>query len=231
MDLFAPGRLVVHGPSRRDHIRGFRSLSMSAAPDGKQTHQARNALQALNFFMADAQAGIGPFLGVFLQARGWGTGAIGAVMTIGGIAGMVVTVPAGALVDATTHKREYIVVSATFTVLASALIWVSQSFWVIAGSQVATAIAGAAIGPGMAGLTLGIVRQSGFNRQNGLNQAYNHAGNMIGAALSGFLGWKFGFTAVFWLAAAFAVVAIVSAWMISQERHRRPGGARVGGRR
>jgi hypothetical protein len=30
-------------------------------------------LEALNFFMADVQAGIGPFLGVFLQARGWGT--------------------------------------------------------------------------------------------------------------------------------------------------------------
>jgi MFS family permease len=164
--------------------------------------------------MADAQAGIGPFLGVFLQARGWGTGAIGAVMTIGGIAGMAVTAPAGALVDATTHKREYIVGSAIFTVLASALIWVSQGFWVIAASQVATAIAGAAIGPGMAGLTLGMFRQKGFNRQNGHNQAYNHAGNMVGAALSGFLGWKFGFIAVFWLAAAFAVLAIVSVLMI-----------------
>jgi MFS family permease len=177
-------------------------------------NRPRTALQALNFFVADAQAGIGPFLGVFLQARGWGTSAIGAVMTIGGIAGMAVTAPAGALVDATTRKREYIVGSAIFTVLASALIWVSQSFWAIAASQVATAIAGAAIGPGMAGLTLGMFRQKGFNRQNGRNQAYNHAGNMVGAALSGYLGWKFGFVAVFWLAAAFAVLAIVSVLMI-----------------
>ncbi len=37
--------------------------------------RATNALQALNFFMADMQAGIGPFLGVFLQQRGWVTGA------------------------------------------------------------------------------------------------------------------------------------------------------------
>jgi MFS family permease len=174
----------------------------------------RRPLEWLNFFMADAQAGIGPFLGVFLQARGWTTGAIGAVMTIGGVAGMIVTAPAGALVDATTRKRGYIIVSAIFTILASALIWISQSFWLIAVSQVATAIAGAAIGPGMAGLTLGIVRQAGFNRQNGRNQAFNHAGNVVGAALSGLLGWKFGFIAVFWLAAAFAVLAIISVVLI-----------------
>jgi MFS family permease len=180
----------------------------------QETRRARNAVQALNFFMADAQAGIGPFLGVFLQARGWGVGPIGAVMTIGGIAGMIVTIPAGALVDATTRKRSYIIVSAIFTLLASALIWVSQSFWVIAGSQVATAIAGAAIGPGMAGLTLGIFRQAGFTRQNGRNQAFNHAGNVVGAALSGLLGWKFGFTAVFWLAAVFAIFAIISTLLI-----------------
>ena len=30
-------------------------------------------LLALNFFMADIQAGIGPFLGVFLLAHGWDT--------------------------------------------------------------------------------------------------------------------------------------------------------------
>ena len=189
--------------------------------DAEKAHdpgsRPRTAIEALNFFVADAQAGIGPFLGVFLQARGWTTGAIGTVMTIGGIAGMVVTAPAGALVDATTHKRRYIIASAICTIMASALIWVSQGFWVIAGSQIATAIAGAAIGPGMAGLTLGIFRQKGFNRQNGRNQAFTHAGNMVGAGLSGLLGWKFGFIAVFWLAAAFAVLAIISTLLIPKQ--------------
>src|SRR6202012_251871 len=58
-------------------------------------------LRALNFFMADFQAGIGPFLGVFLQAHGWRDGLIGTVMTAGGVAGMLVIAPAGAMVDAT----------------------------------------------------------------------------------------------------------------------------------
>jgi len=179
--------------------------------------RARTALEALSFFMADMQAGIGPFLGVFLQQRGWATGAIGLVMTLGGVAGMVVTAPAGALVDATRRKRFYVILSGLFTVLASSLIWVSQGFWVIAGSQIATAIAGAAIGPAVVGITLGVARQSGFNRQNGRNQAFNHAGNVAGAALSGFLGWRFGFAAIFWLAAAFGVLSIVSVLMIPRQ--------------
>jgi len=76
-------------------------------------------LEALNFFMADMQAGIGPFLGVFLLARGWQNGMIGTVMTIGGVAGMLMTAPAGALVDATTRKRLYVIIPGIATVVAS----------------------------------------------------------------------------------------------------------------
>ena len=171
-------------------------------------------LEGLNFFMADMQAGIGPFLGVFLLAHGWESGLIGSVMTIGGVAGMLMTAPAGALVDATRRKRLYVIVPGICTVLASTLILASQQFWLVAASQVATAVAGAAIGPAVAGITLGMVRQRGFNRQNGRNQAFNHAGNMVGAGLSGYLGWRFGFTAVFWLAALFGVLSIVSVLLI-----------------
>jgi MFS family permease len=174
-------------------------------------------LQSLNFFMADMQAGIGPFLGVFLLAHGWQSGLIGSVMTIGGVAGMLMTAPAGALVDGATRKRSYVIVPGICTVLASMIILLSQTFWVVAASQVATAIAGAAIGPAVNGITLGMVRQAGFNGQNGRNQAFNHAGNMVGAGLSGFLGWKFGMAAVFWLAALFGFLSIVSVLMIPRD--------------
>jgi MFS family permease len=171
-------------------------------------------LLSLNFFMADMQAGIGPFLGVFLLAHGWQSGLIGTVMTVGGVAGMLMTTAAGALVDATRRKKLYVIIPGICTVTASGLILLSQNFWLVTMSQVATAIAGAAIGPAVSGTTLGIVRQTGFNRQIGHNQAFNHAGNMVGAGLSGLLGWQFGFTAVFWLAALFGVLSIISVLMI-----------------
>jgi MFS family permease len=193
---------------QEEHVGNVSGSHVVLGRDGIQP------LQALNFFMADMQAGIGPFLGVFLLAHGWQSGSIGSVMTIGGVAGMLMTAPAGALVDATTRKRSCVIVPGICTVVASMIILLSQSFWLIAASQVATAIAGAAIGPAVTGITLGIVGQAGFNFQNGRNQAFNHAGNMLGAGLSGLLGWTFGLPAVLWLAALFGALSIVSVLMI-----------------
>ncbi|WP_036144509.1 MFS transporter [Luteibacter sp. 9135] len=171
-------------------------------------------LEALNFFIADVQAGIGPFLGVFLQSLGWTTGAIGSVMTMGGVAGLLVTAPAGAVIDATRAKRMAVVVSALCTVLASCIVWFTHSFATVAISQVATAIAGALIGPAIAGITLGMARARGFDRQFGRNQVANHAGNVIGASLSGYVGWKFGFGGVFVVAGVFAALSIAAVLLI-----------------
>lgn len=189
----------------------------STALARRHPRQGLTALLALNFFMADMQAGIGPFLGVFLLAHGWHSGWTGTVMTAGGIAGMLVTTPAGALIDASHHKKLYVIAPGICTVIASGLVLVSQEFWLVAGSQVATAVAGAAIAPAVAGITLGMVHQSGFNRQIGRNQAYNHAGNVAGAGLSGLLGWLFGFDAVFWLAAGFGILSIIAVLAIPRE--------------
>ena len=59
-------------------------------PSNELAARAISPLLALNFFMADMQSGIGPFLGVFLLAHGWTSRPIGTVMTAGGIAGMLI---------------------------------------------------------------------------------------------------------------------------------------------
>lgn len=171
-------------------------------------------LLALNFFMADMQSGIGPFVGVFLQAQGWATGLIGTAMTLGNVAGMLMSTPIGGVIDATSHKRSWVIVPGIAVVLASVIILFWQNFWAVAASQIATSIAGAAIVPAVTGITLGIVKQKGFNRQNGRNQAFNHAGNMVGAAVSGYLGWRYGYAAVFLLAALFGAISIACVLMI-----------------
>src|SRR5579871_346119 len=171
-------------------------------------------LLAVNFFMADMQSGIGPFVGVFLAQRGWESGLIGTAMTIGNIAGMLITTPVGGFIDASNRKRVWVIVPGAAVVAASSIILVWQSFWAVAISQVATAIAGAAIVPAVTGITLGIVGQKGFNRQNGRNQAFNHAGNMLGAAVSGFLGWQLGYFYVFLLAALFGAITVACVFLI-----------------
>lgn len=174
-------------------------------------------LEALNFFMADMQAGIGPFLGIFLLAHQWKAGPIGTVMSLGGVAGVLVTIPAGALIDKTKHKKLYVIIPGCCTVLASAIILISQRFWIVGISQVATAIAGAAIVPAVIGITLGLTGQQRFNRQNGRNQAWNHAGNMVGAGLSGYLGTQLGMPFIFYLSALFGVFSIISVSLIPSD--------------
>ncbi|MBR8411498.1 MFS transporter [Burkholderia cenocepacia] len=168
------------------------------------------ALEALNFFLADVQAGIGPFIGVILLSRGWGADAIGSVMTLAGLAAMAATPLAGALVDAVRAKRALIVAAAAATALASLALMFVHGYPAVAASQILAAVSGAALAPAVAGVTLGIVRRQGFDRQFGRNQMANHAGNVAGAALAGWLGWHAGFDAVFALVGVFTVLAIVS---------------------
>lgn len=174
----------------------------------KVSTRDRAALQAVNFFMADMEAGMGPFLGVLLAGRGWSTAAIGTVITLGAIMGMCTVAPAGALVDATTRKRACVIVAGLAAVAAAAVILTSGRFWVVAAAQSVMCMSGAMIAPAVIGITLGVVGQAGFTRQNGRNQAFNHAGNMAGAAIGGVLGWVFGYPGVFWLAAGFAVITV-----------------------
>lgn len=164
--------------------------------------------------MADMQSGIGPFVGVFLQSHGWASGMIGTAMTIGNVAGMLMTTPIGGFIDASRNKRMWVVIPGICVVAASAIILISQNFWAVTASQIAQSLASAAIVPAVTGITLGMVKQKGFNQQNGRNQAFNHAGNMVGAALSGYLGWTYGYVAVFVLAAVFGAIAIACVLMI-----------------
>ncbi|MGC1778562.1 MAG: MFS transporter [Xanthobacteraceae bacterium] len=185
------------------------------------------ALDALNFFMADVQGGLGPFLGVFLQARHWSPAEIGIVMTVGGIAGMAVTTPIGALVDRTHAKRAIVVAAALVITAASIATWLWPVMAVVNVAQAATGIAGAAAGAAVAAITLGLVHQRGFARQLGDNQACNHSGNVVAAALAGLCGYLFGFGAVFVVLSLMAVFAVAAAVRINPREidHRAARGA------
>lgn len=171
-------------------------------------------LLAVSFFAADIQAGAGPFLGIYLQAQGWTPDTIGTVITIGAIVGMLVTAPAGALVDALRQRRAVVVGASALTIAAAFVIWLSQGFWPIALSQIATAVAGSVMGPALTGLTLGMAGQKNFDRLFGRNQVANHAGNIAAAVLSGAAGWWLGLPYVFMLGALFGIACIVSALLI-----------------
>ena len=185
------------------------------------------ALCALNFFMADVTAGLGPFLGVFLQERHWTPAEIGLVMTVGGIAGMTVTTPLGALVDGTTRKRAIIGTAAAATTMAMIAILLRPDFFVVTAAQVVSGVAGATVPPAIAAITLGLVHQQGFPHQLGRNEASNHSGNVVAATLAGAAGYVFGLGAVFVVLAIMATCAIAALLRIDPREidHRAARGA------
>ena len=185
------------------------------------------ALNALNFFMADVRDGLGPFLGVYLQSENWSPSQIGLVMTIGALVGMAATAPLGALVDRIRAKRSMIAVSAVAVVLASMVILFAPGFLNTAVSQAISGIAGAAIAPAIAGITLGMVGQKGYAHQVGRNEAFNHAGNVVAAVLAGAFGYVFGIGAVFVVMAAMASASLRGHMVHRSETDRSPRRARL----
>lgn len=180
--------------------------------------QSLLALCALNFLLADVRDGLGPFLGVYLQSRSWQPGEIGLVMTVGGLAGMAASAPLGALVDRIEMKRLLVAACGAAIVLASVIILFAPGFFTTAVSQVINGVAAAAIGPAIAGITLGLVGQAGYAAQVGRNEAFNHGGNVAAAVLAGALGYVFGIGAVFAVMAAMAMGSVVALAFIDPKR-------------
>src|ERR1700760_2667178 len=198
----------MSGPGTAVQWRGDIDMASKRPRHNESTSARLWPLLAVNFFMADMQSGVGPFVGVFLLERGWTSGLIGTALSIGNFAGMLIATPVGGFIDTSRHKRAWVIVPGVAVVMASSIILLWQNFWAVSASQIATSIAGAAIVPAVTGITLGMVGQKGFNRQNGRNQAFNHTGNMIGAAASGLLGWQLGYFSVFVLAALFGAITV-----------------------
>lgn len=185
-----------------------------ARASATKRRRARWALMAMSFFMGDVQQGLGPFLGVFLQQNGWGPGLRGSVTFAGGMTALAFYAPLGALIDRTTYKRTLVMASFVVIIVATLVILLKPVVWVVFVCQIFTAIAGIAPVPSMTAMTLGVTRQSHFQKFNGINQAFNHAGMMTGAGLSAAVGSQFGLPAVFYLTMALGGLAILSVLLI-----------------
>jgi hypothetical protein len=57
--------------------------------------QTLKGLDWLNFFLADVQTGVAPFLAIYLAGLGWHEQDVGIALTVGGIAGILAQTPAG----------------------------------------------------------------------------------------------------------------------------------------
>ena len=69
------------------------------------TRGSHRSLDWFSFFLADIQAGFGPFVAIYLTAHSWTQLDIGLVLTASGLVALAGQLPAGALVDAVRSAR------------------------------------------------------------------------------------------------------------------------------
>jgi predicted MFS family arabinose efflux permease len=181
-------------------------------------------LAAVNFFLADVQGGIGPFLATWLaQAAHWDPARVGLVITVSGLIGLVCNTPAGALVDRLEWPRFWVAASALATVAGTLTLLPARSFAAVLAAQLVVAGGGALMAPALMALTLALVGKAQFAAQQSRNQAWNHTGNVAAAGLVAVATFQLGGQAAFWVLAGMAAasglaLALIQAASIDPDR-------------
>jgi predicted MFS family arabinose efflux permease len=147
------------------------------------------ALDWLNFFLADVQTGVGPFLAIYLAGYAWDEERIGLVLSVGGIAGIIAQTPAGALVDQVHQKRAIIAVGVSALAVGALLIALVPTFWSVLSAQALIGATSSIFIPAICAISLGIVGHQMFDARQGRNQSFNSAGNVFAAVSMGLLGY------------------------------------------
>jgi predicted MFS family arabinose efflux permease len=115
--------------------------------------------------------------------------------------------PAGMLVDKTRHFRLWVALALLAVVGGTLATLPARSFAAVLAAQSASAFGGALMAPAVTALTLGIVGKGHFPRQQGRNQAWNHAGNVAAAGLVAAATAALGAASAFWVLAGMAAAS------------------------
>lgn len=192
--------------------------SISTAPDPKASgNDAKTpstgtlrGLDWLNFFLADVQTGVGPFLAIYLAGYKWNEERVGLALMAGGISGILTQTPAGALVDRVQSKRALIAAGMVALAAGALLIAFLPAFWFVMSAQVLIGGTSSIFGPAICAVSLGIVGRRLFDRRQGRNQTFNSAGNVVAAVSMGLLGYFISDRSIFFFVSACTIPAIAT---------------------
>jgi predicted MFS family arabinose efflux permease len=129
------GPLAVTASADNHSDRPTPARAGEEAERSSASKQSLRGLDWLNFFLADVQSGVGPFLAIYLAGSGWNEQTIGIVLTGGGIAGIIAQTPAGALADRVRSKRALVAGGVVALALGALLIAVHPAFWPVMAAQ------------------------------------------------------------------------------------------------
>ncbi len=166
-------------------------------------------LSWLNFFIADVNDGLGPYLGVFLKEHDFSEANIGLVVTLSALVALFFGVFAGVLIDKTRRIKSLIAACVMLITVSTLANYFYPNFSFTLLAQISVSLCAVCLAPAFLALTLGLVGQRGAKRQISLNEAYKHAGTAFSAALAMAGAFAFGIGGVFVVGAVFGVFALL----------------------
>jgi len=180
-----------------------------------QKSRSLRALDLVNFFMADVQTGVGPFVAIYLTSvRHWNPAQAGLIISAQNLANLAAQAPAGALVDSAKRKKWLIAIAAAVVAIGALAIVSVKTVTGEAFAQSFIGIANAIFPPAIAAIALGMVGKAALPRRVGRNEAFNHSGNVTFAIAAGLIGTYAGQQWIFYAAAIVAIATIASALSI-----------------
>ncbi len=178
------------------------------AAEAGPSKQSQRGLDWLNFFIADVETAFGPFVAVYLSARGWRQGEIGSILTINSAVALATQVPAGALVDWTRRKRLIVAVCIGLIAGGALLIGDFPRYLPVMAGEVMHGLTGGAVRTALAAIALGLVGHRVLHTRIGRNHRYDALGNAATAAAMGALGAFASSRAPFFAAAGLCLPAL-----------------------
>ena len=175
---------------------------------------------------------MGPFLGTFLRDnQHWDAGRVGIALAASQIGTVLAQTPAGAFIDRIRWKRLAVALAAAVVAAGCVVLYLVPTLAVVVAAQTAIGAAAAIFPPAVAALSLGLVGRAAMARRTGRNEAFNHGGNVVAAALAGGLAYLFGYGAMFLLVAGMAAASAVAVLLIRESEidHDLARGADDGG--
>jgi MFS family permease len=184
---------------------------------GEASASLRSAigLNAANFFIAELGGVVMPFLNDFLKGRQWRYDAIGVASALAGLGVLLMQAPAGFLVDRVRQRRAMLAGASLLLGLCYGLLpLVPATWWLVDPILMIAGMGNAFFAPLLGAMALGLVGYRHLSKTVGVNQSWNHAGN-IAAALSAMalVSW-FSTSAVFYAVTLVSILAAASVLLI-----------------
>lgn len=167
-------------------------------------------LDWVNFFLAGALAGFGPYVAVYLADQKWTQETIGFVLSASGLAGLLSQVPGGELLDAARSKRTILALGVLVLALSALIIEFRPTFSLVLIGLTLQGLTGSILGPAIAAISLGLVGLAALPERLGRNQRFAAIGSLAAATLMGLVGYVFSYQVIFVLVVVLTLPVFVA---------------------